>query len=473
MLATVVPEAVSRLDMRREAFHVVFLISELSRATISRMRFGWDGLIRRNPSFESAMYISDRTLRAVLRFYSPAVYRPILIATALIALFACTKNSDEEVEFVEFAETGVEDVAGPTILERGITATTAEDGTAEISFLLPEGISAFQVIAHTGADTIRVVHLTGPDGRSLWNGENTRDQALSQSWVPQPSPVTFNFPLLGSRPLAEGSYRLRYEVENIGDESIVASDISATVLIKKDLTPESGVLLLNVVYSDIIADSKISRDGVEAGLNIAVEILRNAGIESRVNISRRTVFASILPDPELGDPMYQDFARDLPAGINLFFGVDADGLSGPRNEISLSGANPGPALPSPRSAIVISVSKAAGNDGEFDSSSSDSTVERDSEIRYIGEAIAHETLHYLGLRDTVTFDGNLAVSSDLLDSEKCPTVETCQENLGASENIMFPYPLRDDESDDVARFFPRDRVSTQQRLLAHRHLSVR
>ena len=96
----------------------------------------------------------------------------------------------------------------------------------------------------------------------------------------------------------------------------------------------------------------------------------------------------------------------------MFVGVQVRNLQTPLNPIGQAGSNPGALAPSPRSAIAISYNAAAGGDGVIDSQDDRNDLAHTSEVRLMAEAMAHEILHYLGLQDTLVFEGNVAVEDD-------------------------------------------------------------
>lgn len=229
----------------------------------------------------------------------------------------------------------------------------------------------------------------------------------------------------------------------------------------------SGELPLNIIYSGAIATSSDNIDAIESSLAVATEILTRGGIQPRFNYLSLRELPNILPNPSLGDPLYLETATEAEERLNLYFGVDVDSLKSPLNRLGQSGSIPGPLVPTTRSAIAYSVSQAAGDDGVFDSDEDERQSDHTSEIRLFGEVIAHEILHYIALVDTVTFQGGTVVNSDVTDSEKCITLDECEDEGDAAQNIMFPFPIEQDQDfggrdEDSEEFLPRQYFSSDQ-----------
>ena len=90
-------------------------------------------------------------------------------------------------------------------------------------------------------------------------------------------------------------------------------------------------------------------------------------------------------------------------------------------------AIPGPIVPTEISAVEISWIAHAGANGKFS----------DGEIGILGETMAHETGHDLGMFHPVE-DGWQNWDA-VEDTNDCTDMGSCEEKLGT--NLMFPYPV--------------------------------
>jgi hypothetical protein len=116
-------------------------------------------------------------------------------------------------------------------------------------------------------------------------------------------------------------------------------------------------------------------------------------------------------------------------------------------------------MPSRKSAVAVSIFAAAGSNGRFST----------DDIRLLGETIAHESGHQMGLFHPVDFSGSIVVGSDPLDdTEECSFFTECVNSQSLISNLMFPNPI----SDTSGSFIPQNRLTEQQRGVLNRYLAV-
>ena len=84
-------------------------------------------------------------------------------------------------------------------------------------------------------------------------------------------------------------------------------------------------------------------------------------------------------------------------------------------------------MASTRSAVLVNLALSSGPDGKFD----------EVETRILGETMAHETGHYLGLYHPVESTWNRWDA--LPDTPDCNREADCQDAF--AQNLMFPYPV--------------------------------
>ena len=105
-----------------------------------------------------------------------------------------------------------------------------------------------------------------------------------------------------------------------------------------------------------------------------------------------------------------------------------DGEIGSGGIYGLAGDIPAPLVPTPDSAVLISMDMARGPDALFS----------EEEVRILGETMAHEVGHLLGLFHPVEID--LDAWDALEDTPRCERTAPCERQLG--DNVMFPYPVQ-------------------------------
>jgi hypothetical protein len=109
--------------------------------------------------------------------------------------------------------------------------------------------------------------------------------------------------------------------------------------------------------------------------------------------------------------------------------------------------------------VAVSWLEAAGGSGRFD----------DEETLLLGETMAHELGHYMGLFHPVQFDdsGNIVYFDVLDDTPECNNYEGCLEAL--AENNMFPYLV----CEWVEGCDAQDELTDAQRAVTRRYTGTR
>ncbi len=197
-------------------------------------------------------------------------------------------------------------------------------------------------------------------------------------------------------------------------------------------------------------------DTGRAAINAAVAVMEGtyagAGIALAVNFLEYPTQSGSLPSPLVGSGLYQNLSgasNALSPALNVFVGESISGGSAAVNTaefddvLGLSSAIPGPIESTPKSASVIGLLAHAGPDGSFDG----------TEQRVLGETIAHEAGHYLGLFHPVDIRSSDSFSGrdPLGDTPICRSEQECVDK-GLAANPMFPRPVRSIAQD---RFTPQ------------------
>lgn len=256
-------------------------------------------------------------------------------------------------------------------------------------------------------------------------------------------------------PIDDGWLQLqRHKVQfGLVDRSLqyTAGTAEVSVVLKSDADLESGVLLVNLVYAGTTGDDAEIVQAVDEGVRIWTEMYARIGIELQITPYEWDGTGE-LQAPGLGDgEAYLDISEKSPfGGVNV---VVLDDIVGQRDIYGYAGDIPGPMVATSRSSVAINIAEAAGDDGVFDG----------RELQTLGETMAHETGHYLGLYHPVesTYDKWDALG----DTVECNSQPSCEDLLG--ENLMFPFPLCDSSGCDV-----QDQLTENQAMVAHRYVGV-
>lgn len=335
-----------------------------------------------------------------------------------------------------------------------LTATrqVGPDGRIPVVIEVPENATSVQVVADLGGAAKGYVEsLTDAAGdvpfvaKDTWDGVHHRTNAGFSAGV-----VVMDWPIAESDgPLLPGT--LRFDVR-VDDPSL---RVPLTVALKEDTDLGAGVLEIDLVYAGALED----RPGVVAATDVAVARWREvyAAMDIELVVTEREWDGdATLGSPGRGDrATYLDATASKPRRAVTVLLVDrvtdAAGIFG------VSGGIPGSLVPTDSSVVSVSPIEHAGSDGKFS----------DSDVRLLGETMAHEVGHYLGLFHPAELPvGGVVRSWDALDdTEECLTGSECDARLGT--NLMYPTPLCTDAS-----CTPQEDLTAQQQGVAHRYVGV-
>ena len=372
-----------------------------------------------------------------------------LIAPALVA---CSGGGGGETEVG-----GTPGVAAYSLRSSGLAAQPDSTGSVVTPVSVPEGTNAFQIVTSAPGLTLRVTKLQAPDGTVLFDGGTTAAFDGPGAFVR--SPAVIGYPRTPLASIAAGVYTVTHSVR--ANRTVLAgTTVNSSLAFKSDADLTRGALQVNLVYLGSIVQSRESRSAIRAAIETVREILQKANLDVSFSEFEFPSTPDRVVSPEFGDPLFEQLGNQLPAGVPVYFAVEVTGLGNREEYYGRAGSVPCALIPSPRSGIAIHVARAAGGDGEFDSDR-DKRSGRTSEIDILGETVAHEIGRCLGIRESVTFQGDKAISNDGLDTPKCFSAANCQLDRSAAENFMFPF-LLDERDKPGTEYFSRHRVAAGQ-----------
>ncbi len=213
---------------------------------------------------------------------------------------------------------------------------------------------------------------------------------------------------------------------------------SGTVLAKRDPNLDAGLVRVNLFYVGTEPQRDTKRRAIRDGLALwrQIYLTRNITLDVReIDVASDT---GVLPNVFVGSPFYETQAQVGTAhklALNMFIGetISTDATSNPGNPFEvfgIAGGIPGPYKPSPISAVIVSLDVHDGVDGQLDA----------DEVRVLGETMAHEAGHYLGLFHPVQLNGAATTFDPLADTPECDSIAGCNA-VGLTGNVMFQSPV--------------------------------
>ena len=395
-----------------------------------------------------------------------SVFRGVMLLS-LISLFACSKESTtvtEEFRTLPLSSTQVEVAIG-------------ENGQVVVDFDLTEPRTSLQLVSQSRGRNVKIKTLQGLDDRLLFDIERNFDAAITQADTFSKNLNVFNFPIIGEQRLAAlsaGTYRATFITELLPASQYsgpVDETLLLTILAKNDDDITNGTVALKIFLSEVVGSSEEAKNALNNSLDVTREILSRAGLSLVFSIRPDSAIPETLPNPAQGASFYDRGSVQDGGYIPVYIATNVSGLNSELNSIAQAGNIPGPFIPSERTGIAVSLIKAGGSNTIIDSIDDREDLRHTSEVRLLGEALAHEILHYLGLQDTILFSGSTANGGDGIDSPKCISIEDCQFDAQAPQNIMFPFALERrgggiDDPSEQDQNIPRQFFGTMQTMIA-------
>lgn len=317
---------------------------------------------------------------------------------------------------------------GPQTLRVETTTVTSNNrGIFRVDVDVKEG-ERFQVVfsedskAYLSLDTI-----VDPSGNTVldWQDWLYSSYSITEAFYAAEFVSTVNWPIRAEDgPLAPGTYTVEGEATTVAGDPKSGAEVTATILYRSDDAPEQGAVHAIIAYCTGVRDDAEVVAGIEAGVEYWKQLFASWGVNLTVEYTDIEVDPA-LPDTYKGVTEYQDLLEKQ-NGYPLLM-VVGDLIADDSYVYGEAGAIPGPMTASPISAVEVSWLAHAGANGRFS----------DWEISILGETMAHETGHYLGLFHPVEQDWNYWDALD--DTSECGSMQSCESALGS--NLMFPYAM--------------------------------
>lgn len=314
--------------------------------------------------------------------------------------------------------------------EEAFTGVTGNDGRTALA-LTNGGANAFQIVTELPGGQLATLTLQEPSGTTVVSAadvpQKTAGVLLTDNITSLPYPTR-----KADKPVVDGTYS---QVLQLG---LPNTAYTGSVLAKRDPDLNAGLLRVNLFYVGTEAQRDTKRRAIRDGLALwrQIYLTRNITLDVReIDVASDT---GVLPNVFIGSPFYEAQAQVGTAhkiALNMFIGetISTDGTSNPGNPFEvfgIAGGIPGPYKPSPISAVILSLDVHDGVDGQLDA----------DETRVLGETMAHEAGHYLGLFHPVQLNGAATTFDPLADTPECTSIAECNA-VGLTGNVMFQTPV--------------------------------
>jgi len=325
----------------------------------------------------------------------------------------------------------VDITAAPGTNARVAESVVGESGTSGLfqANVNVTNATSFQSLIVRGGEVIASFELQEPGGSVLLSTiTNTPPQTTAFFAGDSPNPLTYPFRGFDD-PVVNGIYRHTGAFGSGGQ----GLSYSAILIAKNDQNLDGGSITVRVLVSNLNFDPAELTTVLNSAVALFQSIYASIGITLNVSISDIAGATGIVPNPLVESAFYLSQTQGRLFELNIFVGEDVslDGTTTPGNPLPALGvaaAIPGPAVGTSRSAVAISLNEHAGIDGTFSGAETD----------LLGETLAHEAGHYLGLFHPVEVP-DFSEGDSLPDTALCQTIEACRA-AGLTANLMFPTP---------------------------------
>ena len=338
------------------------------------------------------------------------------------------------------------------------SASTNGSGVAEFDFQVADGVTKFSIVAEVNSNSVSFLEIEDDSGNNYLNPNSVQ---LSEGDTPISLINSVTVPSRAADPIVNSAriYTVRaYASDSSGFSPESGVNIRLTVIGQQDSNLSNGTMNVNVFYVGSIAQSTESKNAVETAISEFTRIYRD---EANVAINIRELDMdgpNLIPDPVDGSSIYTSASSQVTQpSISILVAGDISGFEG---EIyGIAGGIPGPPKSSIHSGVAVSLLTSAGPNGTFSN----------TELRVLGETLAHETGHYLGLFHPADFNGNFVSNTDpLSDTQSCNSLDSCDSNNSLITNLMYATPIEDNNGGLV----PQNQLTSQQAGVVNRYIAV-
>lgn len=360
--------------------------------------------------------------------------RPYLLPFTLFAA-ACAPRLDEDTVGGLRRLTGVFSAGGD-----GQRALRVEPEPGEVAALLtvtPQGDARAHVVTVEADGEIVFDAVTEARGDHGTTNAGYLSRAATLNWPRSP---------------AESLEPLEVTLGNVAaDTTYVRGDLTVDLRFKRDADLEAGAIEVALVWAGGTEGDAALVAAIEDAIDVWVGLYASVGLDVVV-VAEETWPDGSLDAPVYGtDPSWTSIAESV--GPNVIPVVVTPEITDVNEVLGIAGDIPGPLAPTPRSGVLVDALASAGPDGVFEA----------EEVRLLGETLAHEAGHYLGLFHPVETTWDRWDALD--DTDECTGEARCVDAL--RDLLMFPFPVC-----GFVGCTPQDVITPDQAGVVHRYTGV-
>ena len=322
------------------------------------------------------------------------------------------------------------------------------NGFIEVSVPLTSQATSVMV-AIRGKEESIVYEVVNPEGDIVFSANDwySGNQLLTDAiYTSSTGERAFNWPIRAiDPPLYEGSWEFVFFTNDTSSTAAIVD-----IMIKRDTQLYAGTLNVMIGYTNDLNYVQDFETILSQAVGIWEDIYAAQGIALNITSYASSITGDI-PSPYEGAMEYYNLnGQGTNQDVLIMIGENIEGLS---DQFGIAGSIPGTTGRHRIGAIALSWLYAAGPDGNFDS----------NDIQLLGETLAHEVGHYIGLPHVVEL--NWSRYDALEDTPVCTSLEDCESTFDSY--LMYPYPIC-----TVDSCIPQTVVTSEQKNVWHRYVGV-
>jgi len=331
-----------------------------------------------------------------------------------------------------------------------------DTGVVLVRVEVEEGDASFQVTGEVDENSrVSLVQIQDPSGQVVvhWSDWWDSEQSLMNGFFGYDPTTAVQWPVRDvDGALQPGTWQVRLQAHRPNYQPLPQHDMTVTTMTKSDDDLANSDVKVQIVWADGVENDA----DVKANVETAVERWREVWAAYGLNLDE--TFISSTLDPNLG--FTYSGSDDVKAldkeegALRLIVGekIVTSGYGAENFTYGISAGIPGSAQQTRNTFVVLSWLVHAGTDGQFNA----------DETRLMGETMAHEVGHYMGLYHPV--ESYYDYWDALDDTPECRNANTCEDQLGT--NLMFPYSICNNQGCVVTDQMSAGQVAVKQRYIS-------